>query len=195
MCVQLRSGNKELCTELNFKSIGTSNSTQTLEATTLPTVSELANLVLYCRLGYYGGALNGATCYVKYHLSTDTASIYYTYDLNNITTDHIISIDAAGPFIPPDEDPTKTYYPITISSINATTTPGKGTTRVESGTTEIITIDPTDPTLTLALDNGVDVTNQLVVSSSGTPSYTVSSVSGASYGFALNNNNYYESQN
>lgn len=195
MCVQLRSGNKELCTELNFKSIGTSNSTQTLEATTLPTVSELSNLVLYCRLGYYGGALNGATCYVEYHLSTDTGTIYYTYDLNNITIDHIISIDAAGPFIPPEEDPTKTYYPITISSINATTTPGKGTTRVESGTNETITIYPTDPSLTLALDNGVDVTNQLVVSSSGTPSYTVSSVSGASYGFALNNNNYYESQN
>ena len=195
MCVQLRSRDKELCTELNFKSIGTSNSTQTLEATTLPTVSELANLVLYCRLGYYGGALNGATCYVEYHLSTDTGTIYYTYDLNNITTDHIISIDAAGPFIPPEEDPTKTYYPITISSINAITTPGKGTTRVESGTNETITIYPTDPSLTLALDNGVDVTNQLVVSSSGTPSYTVSSVSGASYGFTLNNNNYYESQN
>jgi hypothetical protein len=39
MCVQLRSGNTELTDELNFKSVGTSNSTQTLEPETLPTVS------------------------------------------------------------------------------------------------------------------------------------------------------------
>lgn len=195
MCVQLRSGDTELTDELNFKSVGTSNSTQTLEPETLPTVSQLSNLVLYCRLGYYGGAINGATCYVEYHLPTDTATTYYTYELNNITGDHIIQITESGPFIPPEEDPTKTYYPITISSINATTTPGKGTTRVEAGTNETITIVPSDPIVTLVLDNGVDVTNQLVSHSSGTPSYTVGSVSGAAYGFALNNNGYYESQN
>lgn len=195
MCVQLRSGDTELTDELNFKSVGTSNSTQTLEPETLPTVSQLSNLVLYCRLGYYGGAINGATCYVEYHLPTDTPTIYYTYELNNITEDHIIQITEAGPFIPPEEDPDKTYYPITISSINATTTPGKGTIRVESGTNETITIEPSEIQVTLILDNGVDVSDQLVSHSSGTPSYTVGSVSGASYGFALNNDGYYESQN
>lgn len=195
MCVQLRSGDTELTDELNFKSVGTSNSTQTLEPETLPTVSQLSNLVLYCRLGYYGGAINGATCYVEYHLPTDTPTIYYTYELNNITEDHIIQITEAGPFIPPEEDPDKTYYPITISSINATTTPGKGTIRVESGTNETITIEPSETQVTLILDNGVDVSDQLVSHSSGTPSYTVGSVSGASYGFALNNDGYYESQN
>ena len=195
MCVQLRSGDTELTDELNFKSVGTSNSTQTLEPETLPTVSQLSNLVLYCRLGYYGGAINGATCYVEYHLPTDTPTVYYTYELNNITEDHIIQISESGPFIPPEEDPTKTYYPITISSINATTTPGRGTVRLEAGTNQTITIEPSETQVTLILDNGVDVSDQLVSHSSGTPSYNIGSVSGASYGFALNNDGYYESQN
>lgn len=195
MCVQLRSGDTELTDELNFKSVGTSNSTQILEPETLPTVSQLSNLVLYCRLGYYGGAINGATCYIEYHLPTDTPTVYYTYELNNITGDHIIQISESGPFIPPEEDPNKTYYPITISSINAITNPGRGTVRLESGTNQTITIEPSESQVTLILDNGVDVSNQLVSHSSGTPSYSVSSVSGAAYGFALNNNGYYESQN
>ena len=37
MCAQIISGNTALSSELNFKSIGTSNSTQTITATTLPT--------------------------------------------------------------------------------------------------------------------------------------------------------------
>lgn len=75
MCAQLISGSTNLSSELNFKSVGTSNSTQTVEATTLPTVAQLTVMKLQCRLGYYGGALNGATVYVEYSLN-DT---YYTY--------------------------------------------------------------------------------------------------------------------
>lgn len=75
MCAQLRSGSTQLSTELNFKSVGTSNSTQTIEATVLPTAAQLQNMVLYCRLGYYGGALNGATIYVEYSV----AGGYYVY--------------------------------------------------------------------------------------------------------------------
>ena len=194
MCAQLRTGNTELSNELNFKSIGTSNSTQTIEATTLPTVAQLENLVLYCRLGYYGGAINGATCYIEYTLPS-TSEYYWEYTLSNVSADHTIYVTEAV-VIPPDEDPTKEYYPITISSINATTTPDKGTTRVESGTSETITITPSDPQLTLALDNGVDITSQLVQHGGTIPDPTITTASGASYGFNLNSSTgYYVSQN
>ena len=95
----------------------------------------------------------------------------------------------------PSEDPTETYHSVTISSINATTDPANGTTRVVEGTNQTITIYPEDPVLTLALDNGVDITNQL--SGSGMPSntYEVQERSGASYGFELNSEGYYESTN
>ena len=95
----------------------------------------------------------------------------------------------------PSEDPTETYHSVTISSINATTDPANGTTRVIEGTNQTITIYPEDPVLTLALDNGVDITNQL--SGSGMPSntYEVQERSGASYGFELNSDGYYESTN
>lgn len=95
----------------------------------------------------------------------------------------------------PSEDPTETYHSITISSINATTDPANGTTRVVEGTDQTITIYPTDPILTLALDNGVDITNQLGGSGMPNNSYEVEARSGASYGFTLNSNGYYESTN
>lgn len=98
--------------------------------------------------------------------------------------------------VPPDEDPTKIFYPVTISSINARTSPSKGTTKVESGTSKTIKITPKDPLLTLATDNGVDITNQLV--GNGIPiSYpSVSAVTGAQYGFNLNSSSgYYVSTN
>lgn len=194
MCVQLRSGNTKLSSELNFKTIGTSNSTQTIEATTLPTVAQLENLVLYCRLGYYGGAINGATCYIEYTLPS-TSEYYWEYTLSNVSADHTIYVTEAV-VIPPDEDPQKTYYPVTISSINATTEPNKGTTRVESGTTETITIYPSDPLLSLAIDNGVDITSQLVHHGGTIPDPTVTTAPGASYGFNLNSTTgYYVSTN
>lgn len=95
MCVQLKSGNTDLCEQENFKSYGTSNTTITLEADTLPTVAQLADLVLECTLGYYGGAINGATCYVEYTV----ASSYYTYDFI-VTGDTVIAvvIGSAMPF-------------------------------------------------------------------------------------------------
>lgn len=75
MCAQLYAGSTAISNELNFKSVGTSNSTQTIQATTLPTAAQCADLKLQCRLGYYGGAINGATVFVTYSYSTD----YYTY--------------------------------------------------------------------------------------------------------------------
>ena len=35
----------------------------------------LENLKVQCRLGYYGGAINGATVYLEY----EVAGVYYTY--------------------------------------------------------------------------------------------------------------------
>lgn len=75
MCAQLYAGSTAISSELNFKSVGTSNSTQTIQATTLPTAAQCSTLKLQCRLGYYGGAINGATVFVTYSYSTD----YYTY--------------------------------------------------------------------------------------------------------------------
>lgn len=157
------------------------------------TAAELAEAKLRFTIGYYGGQVSGATFTVQYEMPGGE-SYYYEYTLTNVSADHVIVIEDAGAFVPPEENENYTYYPITISSINATTVPRNGTTRVQEGTAQTITISPTDPQLTLALDNGVDITSQLV---GGTPSmtYEVNSVSGASYGFTLNNNDYYESTN
>ena len=75
MCARLISGSTSLSDELNFKDIGTSNSTQTVAANVTPTVEQLENLKVQCRLGYYGGAINGATVYLEYEVS----GVYYTY--------------------------------------------------------------------------------------------------------------------
>lgn len=91
MCAQLMSGGTELTDELNFKSVGTNNSVQTLEATTLPTVTQLANMKLQCTLGYYGGAINGATVYVEY----ETVNVYYTYGFV-VSGDTLIVVTISG---------------------------------------------------------------------------------------------------
>ena len=91
MCVQLKSGSTDLSEEFNFKSAGTSNSTQTVTATTLPTVAQLENLVIECTLGYYGGAINGATVFLTYEMS----GVYYTYS-TTISEDMTIAVVIGG---------------------------------------------------------------------------------------------------
>lgn len=86
MCAQLISGSTNLSEELNFKDVGTSNSTQTLEATTLPTVSQLAAMKLQCRLGYYGGAINGATAHVEYETGGSITHYTYTFEVSSNAT-------------------------------------------------------------------------------------------------------------
>lgn len=171
----------------------TNNNTITLSNVGTWTRTELQNAKLRFRLAYYGGRLLGVTWSVTY---TTPSEHYYTYTISNVTGTHVVILEEAGAYVPPEEDPEKTYYSLTISSINANTDPPNGTTRVESGTSETITIYPTDPLLTLALDNGVDVTSQLI---GGVPSntYTITTqVTGASYGFNLNSNTgYYVSSN
>jgi hypothetical protein len=80
MCVQLKSGNTELSEQYNFKSHGTSNGDVTVEATTLPTVSQLSSLVVEMTLGNYGGAVNGVTVYLEYEVPSEEVDHYtYTY--------------------------------------------------------------------------------------------------------------------
>jgi len=92
MCAQLYAGSTALSNELNFKSVGTSNSTQTIQATTMPTAEQCANLKLQCRLGYYGGAINGATVFVTYTATVD----YYTYKYT-VTSDATIAVVIESP--------------------------------------------------------------------------------------------------
>lgn len=86
MCVQLKSGNTELSEQINFKTIGTSNTTITLEADTLPTVAQLQSMVLECTLGYYGGAINGATCYAEYDTGGNVDHYTYTFTVSGDST-------------------------------------------------------------------------------------------------------------
>lgn len=94
MCVQLISGDTDLSEEINFKEIGTSNSTQTITADVMPTPAQVANMKLQCRLGYYGGAINGATCYIEYAVPTSTID-YYTYSYE-VTGDATIAVTIGG---------------------------------------------------------------------------------------------------
>jgi len=159
------------------------------------TRSELQNAKLRFTVGYYGGRLGGITWTVNYDIPAEGNPYYYEYTVSNISADHEIVV-AENVIVPPEEDSGKTYYPITISSINSTTNPGKGTVRVESGTSQTITITPSDPQLTLALDNGVDVTSQLVAHGGDSPTSALTVVQGASYGFAYcGTTGYYMSQN
>lgn len=91
MCVQLKSGSTALSTQYNFKSAGTSNSTQTINATTLPTPEQLADLVVECTLGYYGGAINGVTVFLTYEVS----GVYYTYS-TTVDSDMTIVVTIGG---------------------------------------------------------------------------------------------------
>ena len=95
MCVQLVSGSTDLSEQLNFKNVGTSNSTQTIQATTIPTIAQLENLAIECTLGYYGGAINGATVFLTYEVS----GVYYTYS-TTINSDMTIAVVIGGASAP-----------------------------------------------------------------------------------------------
>lgn len=157
------------------------------------TRSELQNAKLRHTVAYYGGWMGGVTWSVTYTLPS---SIYWEYTITGVATDHTVIVNSEI-IVPPEEDPEKTYYSLTVSSINAATEPGKGTTRIESGTTQTITITPSDPQITLALDNGVDISSQLVAHGGGSPTSGITATApGASYGFEYSaSTGYYVSQN
>ena len=195
--VQLYSGSTTKGSAVTITGSGNTSTNHNINGGTW-TRAELDNakIVIYIRRGNNTDQASfsfwGATLSVTYSLP---ANDYYVYTLSNVSTDHTIIIANAIIEIP-EEDPQYNYYPITISSINATTTPGRGTTRIVEGTNQTITIYPDDPQLTLATDNGTDITSQLVQHGGTIPDPTVATATGASYGFTLNSSTgYYVSQN
>lgn len=146
------------------------------------TYEETQDMNLRFTVGYYGGVVYGATLVINYRVHDDP---HYQYTIQNIQENHNVIVSNSV-IDDDDEDPTKTYYPLTLSTINAASTPRKGTTYVESGTTQTIYLEPSETLLTLALDNGVDVSNELVVSGGDEVQYSVDTAPNASYGFQLN---------
>lgn len=113
MCFQLVSGSTDLSEEINFKTISTSNTNHTLECDTLPTVSQIAVMKLRCRLGYYGGALNGATVYVEYDIGGTLDHYTYTFTVSADTTIAVV-IGGSG-------DTDKLYVKINGTWVEVTT--------------------------------------------------------------------------
>lgn len=147
MCAQLYAGSTAISSELNFKSVGTSNSTQTIQATTLPTAAQCSTLKLRCRLGYYGGAINGATVFVTYSYSID----YYTYTYT-VSGNATIAVTIGG------------SSPIAVTGV----TLNQHTATVEEGQTlqlnaTVSPSDATDKSVTWTSNN----TSAATVSSSG----------------------------
>lgn len=84
----------------------------------------------------------------------------------------------------------ETTYTITVSGENVTPS---GDTEVVQGESFVVKAEYDEkPRVT---DNGVDVSDQLVQTHDDPESYSVDDVSGADYGFTLNSNGYYQSQN
>ena len=117
MCAQLYAGSTAISDELNFKSVGTSNSTQTVQATTLPTAAQCANLKIQCRLGYYGGAINGATVFVTYSVTRNYYTYTYTVD-GNATIAVTIGGGGSSPKIYIKTNNTWTQYSKVYKKIN-----------------------------------------------------------------------------
>ena len=131
--ITLFSGSTQKGTTQSFTS--STNSIITISSPGTWTRAELQEAKLRFAVGYYGGHIFGITWNVTYELPVVTP-YYWTYTLNNIQADHTIVVGDAIIEIP-EEDPQYEYYPITISSINATTDPGKGTTRVVEGNRDL----------------------------------------------------------
>lgn len=197
---QLYTGTTAKGTSTSITGTGSTSSTQTVDGGSSWTRSELNDINIKYTITRSSSNTTsaasfsfwGATLTVTYTLPQQP---YYEYTATNVMADHNIVVTESV-FIPPEEDPQKTYYNLTISSINSTTEPSRGTTRVESGSNNTITIYPSDPLVTLITDNGVDVSNQLVAHGGTIQTPTVTTASGASYGFSLNSSTgYYVSQN
>lgn len=92
--VALYVGSNEISSEVSFTS--TSDSVKTVTATTLPSVSDLSNLVLRHMIAYYGGNVVGATLSITYTVPISGDQYYYTYSLSNIQADHTIVLSSGS---------------------------------------------------------------------------------------------------
>lgn len=159
MCARLISGSTNLSDELNFKDVGTSNSTQTVTANVTPTVAQLENLKVQCRLGYYGGAINGATVYLEY----EVAGVYYTYS-TTISGDMTIAVTIGS------------VSPISVTGVTVSPT----TASLETGGTQQLTatVSPnnaTDKTVSWSTSNSsvATVSSTGLVTAAGVGSATI----------------------
>lgn len=165
MCARLISGSTNLSDELNFKSVGTSNSTQTVTANVTPTIAQLENLKVQCRLGYYGGAINGATVYLEYEVS----GVYYTYS-TTISGDMTIAVTIGS------------SAPVSVTSVSL----DRNTASIEIGSTvqlveTVLPANATNKSVTWSTSSSsiATVTNGLVTGvSAGTVTITVTTVDG-----------------
>lgn len=182
--ISLFSGNVQKGATQSFTS--STNSVITLSNVGTWTRDELQSAKLRFSVGYYGGHIFGITWTVSYTVPTTS---YYTYTIRGVSDDHTVTV-SEDIVVPPDEDQGKTYFPVTISSINALTDPTKGTTRFESGSTLTAEIYPTKSQLTLVTDNGTVIADTDGIYSPNlihngiAPTYTVSGVT-SNYNFVL----------
>ena len=145
------------------------------------TLEELQDVRLYvCGYGKQGGQgfdfirFYGAELTVTYHSIAGS-----TYSISNVSASHNLVL----------ED--KTFYTFTCTD-NATggnITP-TGTQNVEEGTNAVYTLTSSDFSKLRLTDNGVDVTNQIVYStttSSGSPMFVPSGYTNGNPGFTVSN--------
>ena len=86
--VGLYVGDTEISETEHFSS--TSDSVITVTATTIPSLSDLSNLILRHSIGYYGGNVVGATLSITYTVPISGDEYYYKYTLSNVSADHTI---------------------------------------------------------------------------------------------------------
>ena len=104
-----------------------------------------------------------------------TSGTTYTYTISNCDSDHIITCNDLA--IEIDEDPQYTYHTVSISTINAVTDPVQGSYRYVEGQDVVIEIEANEPEITLVRDNGIDISSQLIKTSTYKTDFTTSNVS------------------
>ena len=168
--VQLYNGTTPMGEPLHFVTNGNSDiamSLQTINNTGSWTPQTLQNL-RFVMSGSNGATsarriyLNGVTLTISYEVSS--GEYYYTYTISNISADHAIIIADAV-----------TYFTFTCTdnSNNGNITP-TGTQNIEEGQNVVYTLTASDFSLIKLTDNNVDVTSQIVYSSttsSGSPMF------------------------
>lgn len=158
---QVYKGSAAAGTQKSFKSTGTTNTVLDLNDLGSWTRAELDTLTLHVIVGYYGGAINGATVDVEYTVPGEEASVYYEYTLTTIQAAHTIAVTIK---LDSSEPSPLTITP-TLELINGAT----GTIDPSSAQTVryehdySIKIYPGQPNYTVTItDNGVSKTSSLI---------------------------------
>lgn len=115
----------------------------------------------------------------------------YRYPLINVQEDHnIVLMDST--ITTDGEDPNYNYYTVSISSVDAETSPLDGYARYQEGSGLDVVINP-NGNLALAKDNGVDISSDIVpYQTIKNVSFTTGNPLNAPHTFTLNSNGWYE---